>query len=230
MVARISWIPAGSSPFVGSSKQLGVLEQGTGDRQALLHAQRVAAEPVLAAVAEADLVQHHRDPLDGGADALREQGQVLPARERGEEAGLLHDGPDPADHPRERSRHDLVEQPHLAGVGPDQPEQHPDGGRLAGAVGSQEAVHAAAGHPQVELGHSHLPSPAGTVGLAESVGLDSELGGRGRRSLRNGGLRHLVPSTARAGEGRDRLTLASTGARTAQPTVRRVAGNGPAAG
>ena len=38
----------------------------------------------------------------------------------------------------------------VAGGRPDQPEQHPDGGGLPGAVGPQEAVHAAPRHREVD--------------------------------------------------------------------------------
>ena len=43
-----------------------------------------------------------------------------------------------------------AEQPHAAAVGLDQTQQDPDGGRLAGAVGPEEAVHFALAHAQVE--------------------------------------------------------------------------------
>ena len=39
-----------------------------------------------------------------------------------------------------------AEQPGAAAVGVQQPEQHPDRGRLAGAVRAEEAVHLAAAH------------------------------------------------------------------------------------
>ena len=59
MNSRISLIPAGSRPLVGSSRtSSGVPEQSGGDTQALLHAERVVAEPVRASPAESDEVEH----------------------------------------------------------------------------------------------------------------------------------------------------------------------------
>ena len=43
-----------------------------------------------------------------------------------------------------------AEQADVAGVLAQQPEQHPDGRRLAGAVGAEEAVHLAPGDGEVE--------------------------------------------------------------------------------
>ena len=43
-----------------------------------------------------------------------------------------------------------AEEPHLAGVLADQPEQDPQGGGLPGAVGPEEAVHLPRDHRQVE--------------------------------------------------------------------------------
>src|SRR5664280_2649895 len=43
-----------------------------------------------------------------------------------------------------------AEESDLPGVGPEQAEEHPDGRRLPGAVGAQEAVHLPGGHLHVE--------------------------------------------------------------------------------
>ena len=42
-------------------EQVGVAEQGRGDAEPLLHAQRVLAEPVVRPVGQADEVEHGRD-------------------------------------------------------------------------------------------------------------------------------------------------------------------------
>jgi hypothetical protein len=181
-------------------QQVGVLEQGPGDGQPLLHAEGVGAEAVPAPRAETHLVQHLRHPGRRRADPLGEEGEVLAPRERGEEPGLLDDRADPADHLGQRPRNGLVEEPHLTRVGADQPEQHPDRRRLARAVGPEEAVDAAARHLEVQSFHGHLRALAGAVGLAQTVGLDGELRRAGSVAWWCGGLGHQTP-LERRGEG-----------------------------
>ena len=61
-----------------------------------------------------------------------------------------------------------AEQPHRAGVRPQQAEQHPDRGRLAGAVGPQEAVHLAGADLEVQP----VEGDGAAEGLAEPGDLD----------------------------------------------------------
>ena len=61
-----------------------------------------------------------------------------------------------------------AEQPDLAGVLAEQAEQDPDSRRLAGAVGSEETVHLAAGDREVEP----VQGPGRAEGLDEPGNLD----------------------------------------------------------
>ena len=148
-------------------QQLRFLEQGGGDGQPLLHAQRVRLEQVAAAVEQAGGLEHLVHPSLRGADRPGEQAQVAPAAERREERRRLDDRAHPPGDLRQVARHRVVEHPDPAGVRADQTEQHADGRRLARAVGTEEAVHPAAGDAQVEAVDSHLTAVPGAIGLVQ---------------------------------------------------------------
>ena len=66
---RTSRVPCGSSPLVGSSRtsRSAGAEQGGGDGQPLLHAQRVGAVPLAGGGRQADPVQRRVDAAPGGS-------------------------------------------------------------------------------------------------------------------------------------------------------------------
>jgi hypothetical protein len=75
-------------------------------------------------------------------------------------------------HPGQRARPGLArppEQPDRAGIGPHQPEQHPQQRRLARAVGPEQAVHPAP-YPQIDTGHRYRRA----VTLHQPVDLDRQ--------------------------------------------------------
>ena len=59
----------------------------------------------------------------------------------------------------------LSEQPAAPFIGPHEAQQHPDRGRLARAVGTQEAVHPALVDDQVQSVQGALLSPPVSIGL-----------------------------------------------------------------
>ena len=87
---------------------LRVLEQRCGDRQALLHAERVVAGPVTVAAGEVDQVEDFVDPLVADAGQHRKGAQVVPAAQLGVDDRSLDQCPDPS-HVRTRAG-DIVTQ------------------------------------------------------------------------------------------------------------------------
>ena len=77
----------------------------------------------------------------------------------------------------------VAEQPHRAGVGMGQTEQHPDEGRLSGTVGTQVAERASPGHQELDAVHRDVLAEP----LGEPVGLDGPLTLRIRAGVRLGG-------------------------------------------
>ena len=128
-------------------QQVGALQQGGGDRQPLPHAERVAVGSGRARGRSAPPAAARRrqrfgaGPIDAG-----QQREVAPPEKVGEKRGSSTTAPTRsitsgscAGTCRPKSRH-------LPAVGSGEAEQHPDRRGLAGAVGAEEAVHAAARH------------------------------------------------------------------------------------
>ena len=136
--------------------QLGRAQQRGGDPQALAHAERVGAHRAPVDPAEADAFQGVVDalpPVSPAARAcgvdepqVRAPGQVRPG------GRPLDQRSDPRKHARGVARHRFAEQLHLARGGVHEAEQHAHEGRLARAVGTEEAEPDAGGNPQVHPG------------------------------------------------------------------------------
>ena len=160
-------MPAGSSPFIGSSRirSSRVGQQAAGDPQALAHAERVGLDLVVGAGGEPDPLERGGDPCRGGAVAGgRVDCEVLASGQMGVEARLLDDRADPGqglgaagrqapDRAAASSRRRLGEA-----------EQQPDQRGLAGAVGPEEAEGGPAGNLEVTLSSAarvpnRLPRP-----------------------------------------------------------------------
>ena len=101
MMPRTSRVPAGSRPFVGSSRTTSRRgsSSAAGEAEPLLHPERVAAEPAVRGGAEPDPFQRG---VHGGRDRPRREQrlggrdppQVLPAGEERVEPRALHQRPD----------------------------------------------------------------------------------------------------------------------------------------
>src|SRR5690606_10910540 len=96
--------------------------------------------------------------------------QVVPPGQVRVEPGPLHQCPYPRQHLTGARGHRRAQQGVAAGGGPHQPQQHPDGGGLAGAVRAEEAVDGAPRHRQVHRVHRQRRpgSPAIPFGQAGS--------------------------------------------------------------
>ena len=127
-------------------------QQRGGDPEPLAHAVRVAADLVLGARASSTDLEHLVDPRAGAVAVERgEQFEVLAAGQIGVEPGCLHEAGDPLERAGALSHRVAPEQLDLAGARRDQPERHPQGGRLAGPVGPEEAVHVPGADVQVDV-------------------------------------------------------------------------------
>ena len=173
-------MPAGSSPLVGSSRisRSGRLEQRRGDRQPLLHAERVAPcsgparGPSSPTWASAASTARRRARRPCGRAAAR----FLRPLNVGMNFGCSTTAPIRAITCGRRrgtgSPNSRISPP----AGPGQAEQHPDRGGLARAVGPEEAVHAAGRHGEVEVVDGDHPAPSpGAELLAQTCGLDDEV-------------------------------------------------------
>ena len=142
IMSRISAIPAGSSPFIGSSSRS---SWGSPSRHAATPSRwRIPIEysetRLSAAMGQADALQRWPDAVPRGLFTCRsEKPQVLPAREMAVEPGLVDDGADTSQRRVAMPQHGVSEQGHRAGISTGQPQQDPDEGGLAGAVGAEVA-------------------------------------------------------------------------------------------
>ena len=119
-------------------------QQAGGDAEPLPHAVGVAADLVAGPLDEVDDVEHLVQ--ETRARTAVEEGQpleVLPAGQVGIELRALDEARHPVQDPDAVLGPGPAEHLDRAGVGPDQPEEHPQQRRLAGAVGSEHAVHLA---------------------------------------------------------------------------------------
>ena len=152
--ARMSRMPAGSRPLAGSSStsSLRLAQQAGRDAEALAHPVGVAADLAVGPVGQVDDLE---DLLEqAGPDAAveeREALEVLPAGQVGVEAWALDEAGDAVQHADAGVGPGPAEDPDRARVGPDQPEQHPQERRLAGAVGPEDAVDLARGHAEGDV-------------------------------------------------------------------------------
>src|SRR5437588_656169 len=125
-------------------EQSRLVEQAGGDGQAALHAAGVGVHPFVCPVGQAHQFETGRHALvaRSASQAIQasEEAQVLSGGEVGIESDLLGDVADVRLR-RCRGRIDTrARHFHVPAVGPEQTAHHRDGGRLAGAVRSEQAV------------------------------------------------------------------------------------------
>ena len=131
---------------------------------------RVLAEPV-AEHGEARRAATSR--AAASAPPVRLHGQVLPHRQRGEDAAALGDVADAelGALARPQGRDVVVVQQHHPRHGLQQPRRHPQQGRLAGAVGSEQRDDGAVGYHEVDgTQHDRVAVPAGDLLQLEHPG------------------------------------------------------------
>ena len=135
--------------------------------EALLHSEGVPRERVPGPVRQPRDTEHLLDPRIRYAGVPGQHPQVVPAGQVGIEARGFHQRADPGQAGRRTRR--LPEHRDRTGRRPDQAQQHPHRGRLAGTVGSEEAVDLATVHLQVHGVHGEY---AGPVPLGQPAGDD----------------------------------------------------------
>ena len=118
-------------------EDLGLPEQGGGEPEPLTHAQREAADASPGDPGQGDVGEHLVDPIVGQTGGGGEDAQVLAGPAPGMEAGRLEHGADVTDRLVEVAVW-LTVDGCRAGRRGDQPEQHPQGRGLPGAVGAEE--------------------------------------------------------------------------------------------
>ena len=195
------WMPAGSSPFIGSSS---ISSSGSPSRhaatpEALAHAHRVPDDLVVGPIGEPHPGKARPDPVfRAGAPCRSEQQEVLPPGQVIVETRLVDDGSHPGERPAALAGHGDAEQRHRPAVRPGQPEQGPDQRRLAGAVRPEAAEGAPPRDEQFHVVDGDVRAEA----LREPVGLDGPALAGVRRTP--GGRRHCRleggPRPARRGE------------------------------
>jgi hypothetical protein len=123
-------------------QQARVAQQRGRDAETLAHTERVAAHLVALAAAQVDGFEDLVDARAAGAAVeAGEQLQGFVAAEPGVELRALDEPGDPVQRPHAVAGPRAPEHAQLAGIGPDQPEQHPQEGRLPGPVRAQHPVH-----------------------------------------------------------------------------------------
>ena len=150
----MSRMPAGIEAGGGlvEDQQPRTAQQRRRDPQALAHAVRVAADPVLGARAQLDDLEHLLDPARRAVAVERgQQLEVLARAQVGVEAGRLDESGDTLQRPCALAHRVATEQLDGALGGRDQAERHAQRGRLAGAVGPEEPVHVAGADVQVDV-------------------------------------------------------------------------------
>ena len=155
--------------------RLGVAEQRGCEAETLTHTHRVPAGPLAGRRRDADQLEHLVDPAIRDPRGGRHHSQVVAATAAGVEVRRLEGGPD-----LEQGGRDVVVG-HAADRGgaggrPDQAEQHPQRGGLAGPVGAEEAGDASGLDREVEV----LDGGEVAEALGEAVYLDA----RARRRRR----------------------------------------------
>ena len=156
-------------------RDLGLLHHDLGKAEPLAHAARKRADPLVGNVIEAYARERGADALPAfrrrDAHQARRIGQVLGRRHVVVEADLIGQIPDPA-LDRERLAHRVVtEHAGLPVRDVAQSEQHQDGGRLAGAVWSQQPEDLAPRHRERDA----LDDGGPVVALGEVLDLDDTM-------------------------------------------------------
>ncbi len=149
-------------------QHVGVAEQGGGQAEALAHPHGIAPGAFAGGGRDADLLEQLVGPSIRYAARGREHPEVVPPGAARVEVGRLEGRADGAQRVGQVAIAPTADG-RGAGAGSDQPEQHPQGGRLAGAVRSEEAGDPAGLHLEVEVVDSDE--------LAEAFG---QAGGRDR--------------------------------------------------
>ena len=194
IMSRISCMPAGSSPFIGSSR---IRSCGSPIRQAATPRRwRMPIEyfDTLSSARCRMPTRSSDGPMRSRAAGSRAAARIWrfcrPVRcpwNRGSSTMA----PTRASAAARRAGHRVAEQRHRAGVGVGQSEQHPDERRLAGAVGPEVAEGAPSGDEQLDAVHGDVVAEP----LGQPVGLDrpvaSRLARRGRIGEGQGA--HRVP-------------------------------------
>ena len=119
-------------------QDLGVAEQGGGQPEALAHAEREAPDPAAAGGGQPGLLQDLVDPPRVEPGRGGQDPEVVAGRAARVEPARLQDRPDPAGRVGQLAVGPAGDGGRAGGRG-DQAEEHPQGGRLAGAVGAEEA-------------------------------------------------------------------------------------------
>jgi len=170
--------PAGVEAVGGlvEHQQPGVAQQAGGDAEALAHAVGVAGDLVVLPSGQVDGVEDLGDAAGPEAAVAaveeREALEVLRAGEVGVELRALDEPCHAVERVDTGVAPGAAEDLDRAGVGSDEPEQHPEEGGLPGAVGAQDAVDLALGDLQGQVvDRDQLP-----VGLRDVDGLDREWG------------------------------------------------------
>ena len=204
--SRMSRMPCGSSPLVGSSSTSsgGRRISAAAEPEPLPHAERVGLHRALVAGVEPDLLEHLGDPgTPTGAPVATapaggvEEGEVGAARQVRVGARPLDQGADPGQHRRRRPRHRLAEQLGLARGRQHQAEQHPHRRGLAGAVGAEEAVDVALAHVEVDVVDGRARRRTSWSGRGSGSSASAPSRAPGRSSPARGSAGVTVPVSSR---------------------------------
>jgi hypothetical protein len=130
----------------------------------LAHPQREATHPPARRLGQANLLKHLVGPGEGQAGGGGDDLEVVAGAAAGMEAGRLQDRADLADGVGQLPIRPAVDPGRPRGRG-DQPQQHAQGGGLAGPVGAQEPDHRALVDLEAQVVDGDDPSEA----LGESV-------------------------------------------------------------
>jgi hypothetical protein len=154
-------------------QQLRILQQRRCQPQALLHPQRVRRQAIVGPIGKAHTLQRLVNRRFRDSFGTRQQAEVPPPRETEKQGLGLDHRPHPALHPIELALGVHTENPAAAGGRTGQPQEVANRGRLARAVGTEEAEHSSRRHTQVQPVDRHRRrSPPAAVLLAETLDRD----------------------------------------------------------
>ena len=137
---RMSAMPAGSRPLVGSSRTTsrGSFSSAAATPRRCFMPSEYVAYLSRGPAGQFDLVQHDGDPVVADPGVPGHHPQVVASAQVRVERRSLDQRPDAGQVAGLPGG--AAEQPHLTGRRPDESQQHAQGGRLAGAVGSEESI------------------------------------------------------------------------------------------